>query len=119
MTKYFKEHPELSQGFAGNWNALDGDGLPLGDPRMKAVHYTRMEHQFHLKHAKERLAKEGRTHWYGGPTFAHPRQDLQAVFDALLIEATANGYPPERYAVETFDAQRKAFTYKHHQGIPA
>lgn len=116
MVKYFKERPQLTSGFEGNWNALDGDGLALGDSRLKAIHYTRMEHQFHLRYAVARLKAEGRSHWYTGPTFAHPRQDLQAVFDALLAEATAHGYPPEKYRVTPFETTRRAFTYTHHRG---
>jgi hypothetical protein len=117
LTKYFKEHPELSSGFEGNWNALDGDGMPVGDPRMKAIHYTRMEHQFHLKYARERLAKEGRAHWYAGPTFAHPRADLQALFDALYAEALSAGYTVGQYGVDAFaGSTRRNFTYTHHQG---
>lgn len=120
MTKYFRAHPELSSGFDGNWNALDGDGLAIGDPRMKAIHYTRMEHQFQLKYAIPRLKAEGRTHWYAGPVFQHPRPDLQALFDTLYAEALAAGYSVEQYRVDPFDgATRKAFTYKHHKGIPA
>lgn len=117
LSKYFKERPELSSDFAGNWNALDGDEMPIGDPRMKAIHYTRMEHQFHLKYASARLAKAGRTHWYTGPTFAHPRADLQALFDQLYAEALAAGYTVEQYEVDPFTgAQRRAFAYSHHQG---
>ena len=117
LTKYFKEHPDLSSGFAGNWNALDGDGMELGDPRMKAIHYTRMEHQFHLKYAGPRLAAEGRTHWYTGPTFAHPRPELQAMFDQLYAEAIEAGYTVEQYRVDAFTgAQRRDFAYTHHRG---
>lgn len=120
MTKYFRAHPELSSGFDGNWNALDGDGLAIGDPRMKAIHYTRMEHQFQLKYAIPRLKAEGRSHWYAGPVFQHPRPDLQALFDTLYAEAISAGYSVEQYRVDPFDgATRKAFTYKHHKGIPA
>lgn len=120
MTKYFRAHPELSSGFDGNWNALDGDGLAIGDPRMKAIHYTRMEHQFQLKYAIPRLKAEGLSHWYAGPVFQHPRPDLQALFDTLYAEAISAGYSVEQYRVDPFDgATRKAFTYKHHKGIPA
>jgi len=117
MTKYFRERPELSTGFTGNWNALDGDGLALDDPRLKALHYTRMEHQPHLTYAIPRLNAEGRSHWYTGPVFAHPRPDVQALFDRLYAEALAAGYTVDQYRVETFSgATRRAFTYKHHHG---
>ncbi len=117
MTKYFREHPELSSGFAGNWNCLDGDGMALDDPRIKAIHYTRMEHQLHFKYAFPRLKAEGRSHWYTGPTFNHPRPELQALFDSLYAEAIATGYTPDQYRVDAFDgSERRAFTYKVHKG---
>jgi hypothetical protein len=79
-----------------------------------------MEHQLHFKYALPRLKAEGRSHWYTGPVFAHPRQDLQALFDQLYAEALAAGYTVEQYRVDPFaGATRRAFTYKHHQGVPA
>jgi hypothetical protein len=71
-----------------------------------------MSTQPQLRHAVARLARDGRTHWYTGETAAHPRPELQALFDALLIEAEANGYGIERYRVDAFGgATRKDFTY--------
>ncbi len=117
VSKYFKEHQELTSGFAGNWNALDGDGLEIGDERLKAIHYTRMEHQFHLKYARSRLAAEGQSHWYTGQIFAHPRADLQALFDQLYADARAAGYSTDQYRVVPFSgATRRDFTYTHHKG---
>lgn len=121
MTKYFKDRPELSSGFHGNWNAIDGDGLALNDPRLKALHYSRMEHQPHLlKYAIPRLKAEGRSHWYAGPIFAHPRPDVQKLFDDFYTEALAAGYTVDQYRVEAFSgSERRAFMYKQHQGVPA
>lgn len=116
LSKYFKEHHELSSGFAGNWNCLDGDGLPLDDQRIKAIHYTRMEHQLHLKYAVPRLQAEGRSHWYTGPVGPHPRPELQALFDQLYAEAIASGYTIDQYRVDAFGgATRRNFTYTHSQ----
>lgn len=118
MLAYFTQRPELTSGFAGDWNALDGKGLvDLQSPHTKAVHYTRMETQPHLKYAVPRLKAEGRSHWYTGPIFPHPQADLQALFDALYQEALAAGYSLDQYRVEAFaGATRKDFRYKHHVG---
>lgn len=119
LSRYFKEHPSLSSGFAGNWNCIDGEGLPLDDPRIKAIHYSRMEMQPHLlKYAIPRLRAEGKRHWYEpAPIFHHERPDLQALFDQLYAEALEAGYTLEQYRVGAFaGAQRKGFAYKHHKG---
>lgn len=125
VLSYFRNNLGLLTAFDGNWDCADFEKDVkqkgnLNDPRIKAIHYTRMEQQLHLKHALKRLKAEGRKHWYTGDVFAHPRQDLQAMFDALLQEAIVNGYPPEKYRVQTFDGStRKGFTYSSHVGVPA
>lgn len=107
---YFRARPELFSQFAGNWDSPDGIGKDTG-----AVHYTRIETQLHLKHAVPRLQAEGRSHWYTGEVFQHANIALQAMFDGLLMEATAAGYGIERYRVTPFDgATRKDFAYKVH-----
>ena len=83
--------------FKGDWNNLDGkDGRPLD--KISALHYTDMRCQPQLRYANARLAAQGRRHWFDGKTFDHPRRDVQELFDQLLVEATENGYGPERYA---------------------
>jgi hypothetical protein len=95
MTRVVKP---LVQSFRGDWNNLDGEGYPnLDDPKLKALHYTSMPHQPHLAYAIPRLTKEGRRHWFDGKVQSHWRPDLKALFDRMLTEAKANGYPPERY----------------------
>lgn len=123
MLHYFRAHPELLSATDGNWDCADFEKSKdlekprLDDPRIKAIHYTRMEQQLHLKHAIPRLKAEGREHWYAGAIFQHPRQDLQVLFDRLLIEATAAGYGIENYRVKPFDgAERKDFKYTTHVG---
>lgn len=117
MSSYFKKHEHLLAKFTtGDWNVLDGKGYEdiRTDPRVKACHYTRMEHQCHLPYAVKRLKAEGKAHWYKGPIGPHPRKDVQEVFDELLQEAIANGYPPERYRVKPFGKMAKRdFVYKH------
>ncbi|MEN6306099.1 MAG: glycosyl transferase [Armatimonadia bacterium] len=99
MISYFASRPHLTQAFAGDWNCLDGEGHPnLRDGQLKALHYTDMGTQPQLRHALPRLAREGRKHWFNGQVRAHPRPDVEALFDELLAEAKANGYGPERYA---------------------
>jgi len=85
------------QPFKGQWNCLDGEGLALGDPRMKALHYTSIGTQLQLKHTLKRLEREGRRHWYDGKVEPHWRPELQELFDELLEEAAANGYGVDRY----------------------
>lgn len=87
------------QAFWGEWNVLDGKGFDdISDPSIEAIHYTSMSHQPQLRYAIPRLAAQGRKHWYDGETRQHWRNDLLNLFDDLLAEAVANGYPPERYA---------------------
>jgi hypothetical protein len=64
---------------------------------LKALHYTDIATQPSTRHALPRLAEQGRSHWYDGPIRLHGRDDIVTLFDALLAEATANGYGVERY----------------------
>lgn len=113
---YFKDRPELVSHYAsGDWNAHDT--FALSKPHIKATHYTRIEHQLHLPHAIARLKAQGKSHWYTGPVFAHPNQDLQRHFDAMLEEAQAAGLTYESFEYGSgVDISRRAFTYKHHKG---
>lgn len=121
MVNFFRAHPEHLSATEGNWDCGDLRGYELGDPAVKAIHYTRIETQLSLKHAVPRLAAEGRTHWYKGEIKQHGRPELQALFDELLEEATANGYGIERYRIaKPFKgATRKDFRYKTSEGAPA
>lgn len=130
VLNYFRAHQGLLDPFDGNWDCADFEKdthgkYSLSDPRIKAIHYTRMEQQLHLKHAVARLTREGRRHWYQGadgktPIFDHPRQDLQALFDTLLADALAAGYTLDQYRVEAFSgASRRDFGYSAHVGVPA
>lgn len=95
------------QKFVGNWNCLDGEKYSsITDPDIKMLHYTAIPTQLHLKYSLPRIAKEGGRHWFTGKPQAHPRKDLQKLFDDLLVEAIANGYPPERYRKEPYGDYR-------------
>ena len=84
--------------FEGNWNCLDGENFQnIEDPAIKAIHYTDMSCQPQLKYALPRLAAAGQKHWFDGTVRAHPRRDLQKLFDRLLSEAIEAGYTPESY----------------------
>lgn len=84
--------------FSGDWNCLDGQGYDdLSDPRLKALHYTAMNSQPHLKYAIPRLKAAGQKHWFDGKVIPHPRADVQALFDRLLAEAIEAGYKVENY----------------------
>lgn len=120
---YFRQHPELLAATDGDWDCAGfekssrPDNPRLDDPRIKAIHYTRIETQLHLKHAVARLRQEGRQHWYTGEVRNHARPDLQALFDALLAEAIAAGFTPDSYRNTGFvGATRRDFTYKAHVG---
>lgn len=98
LMEWFAKHQEYVEPFAGgDWNCLDLEPFDLHAPTTKAVHYTGIPTQPHLKYALPRLAREGRTHWYGGARRDHPRPELQALFDRYLAEAIENGFTPERY----------------------
>ncbi len=118
-SNYFKDRPALVSNYAsGEWNAHDA--FDLSNPRIKATHYTRIEHQLHLKHAIARLAKQGKSHWYTGPVFAHPNPALQSHFDAMLVEAQAAGLTYESFGYGSgVEISRRDFTYTAHKGTEA
>lgn len=98
MSNQFRNAPFVQPFDASqNWNCLDGEDLALNHPSVKAIHYTVMANQPHLKYAIPRLAAAGQKHWFDGKVQPHWRIDLVEMFDALLLEAAANGYPTERY----------------------
>lgn len=98
MVRLFRTHSNLVQPFHGNWNCLDGEDYDnLDDPEIKLIHYTAMRFQPQLRHARSRLAAEGRAHWFDGAPAVHWRADLIAMFDALLVEAGERGYPISKY----------------------
>lgn len=113
MEVFFRNNRHHMKAFDGDWNCIDGGSYStLTDARIKALHYSRISSQVHLKHAAARLKAEGRSHWYTGETHPHPRPEMQEMFDGLLAEALAAGYGPERYKVGKFDgAVRRDFVY--------
>lgn len=123
MTRYFIDRPQLAHPYGcGNWNTRDPKTADeLYAPSTKAVHYTRIEHQCHLPHAQRRLKAQGRSHWYSGPMFPHPNQELQRLFDRLLDEAKEAGYTYDSFGYdESASITRRDFTYKAHRGgVPA
>lgn len=101
MTMFLSSNPDLTGAFEGDWNCLDGVGHSnLLDGKLKALHYTDMSSQPHLRYAIPRLAAEGRKHWFNGKVRRHPRKDVEELFDRFLQEAINNGYAPERYMQE-------------------
>lgn len=88
----------MVQRFDGDWNCRDGeDYADINDPNIKLLHYTSIPTQPNHKHARARLAREGKPHWFAGPDKPHWRPEINEIFDGLLEEAIANGYGPERY----------------------
>jgi hypothetical protein len=90
----------------GNWNCLDGESYDsVLDSDIKIIHCTSIPHQPQLKYAVKRLEAKGQKHWsdHKYKPIKHWRQDIVDLFDRLLEEAKAAGYPPEKYETdETF-----------------
>jgi hypothetical protein len=87
----------------GNWNCLDGEQYAnLHDPDLKILHCTSIPTQPQLRHALPRLRAAGGQHWSRHVPQPHPRKDVVELFDAMLDEAIANGYPPEKYQATPF-----------------
>jgi hypothetical protein len=100
-------NPEQVQGFTnGNWNCLDGESYrTIWDRDVKIVHCTNIPTQPQLRYAVDRLAAKGQQHWSGHKyrPQRHWREDIIRLFDDMLREAKAAGYPPEKYeTAETF-----------------
>jgi len=87
----------------GNWNCLDGeDYRSLNDPDLKILHCTNIPTQPQLRHAVPRLRAAGLVHWSNRLPRPHPRNDVVELFDRLLVEAEANGYPRDKYVAAPF-----------------
>jgi len=118
VSAYFRDRRELVAAFDGDWNCVDAKGYnDLTDPRLKAIHYSRIETQLHLKYAMPRLAAQGREHWYQGEIRSHWRPDLVERFDGEYAAALAAGFTLDRYVVPPYGPYRKRnFVYKVHRG---
>lgn len=83
-----------------NWNCVDGEGLAVGDPTVKCVHFSDIATQPQLPLALRRLAAEGRKHWFEGALVDHPRPDLVEVFNRELEAAYASGLTLKQFYQE-------------------
>jgi hypothetical protein len=101
-----------------NWNCLDGEDKPLDAPSTKAIHYTAMANQPHLRHAIPRLAAAGREHWFNGRVEPHWRPDLIELFDRLLAEADAAGFPVSRYTADPIFGPYRKMDLAHYRAGP-
>lgn len=89
-----------SADYKDNWNCRDGEHYAtIHDPEVKVLHYTSIPTQPNHKHARARLAKEGKPHWFAGPDRDHPRREVIELFDSLLAEANEAGSGPETFRV--------------------
>lgn len=94
----FKQYRNLIQEFSENWNCVDGERYDnIRDERIKAIHYSSMRHQPHLKYAIPRLDKMGLKHWFDGVPVTHWREDLIKLFDEVYAESQDNGFPIDLY----------------------
>ncbi len=120
MTRKYAQNPSAVQRFDGNWNCLDGEHYAdLADPDIKAIHYSSMRHQPHLKYATKRLALTGAEHWFGSEPADHWRPDLQALFDVEIEAARRAGFPAVRYTLDPiFGKYKKLNVSKQGQTIP-
>jgi len=92
----------------GNWNCLDGEAYAsVRDPDVKILHCTAIPTQPQLRYAVKRLAAAGQSHWSKHQPRPHPRTDVVELFDEMLAEAKAYGYPPEKYQGERFGNYRR------------
>lgn len=91
----FQQRPQLAQTFDRQWNNFDGENDDLED--IKILHYTDMSTQMHMGMAKERLEKEGRTHWYDGDVRLHRRPEVRELFKKYYDEAIAEQKLPTDY----------------------
>jgi hypothetical protein len=115
MRRHFAEHLDVLSKFDGDWNCTDLRGYEyISDPRIKAIHYSRIETQPHLKWAIPRLRTLGLEHWYKGKVYEHGRKDLIELFDFTLTEALAAGYTLDRYETGITQLKRRDFKYKVH-----
>lgn len=92
--------------FEGEWNCLDGKDDDKGafrqtiyDGKVKLIHYTHIPTQPNHPHARKRLAREGRPHWYNGSDEKHPMPEITELFDRMLKEAEEAGRGPETFRV--------------------
>lgn len=95
LIHFFNDHPEFTHRLHPDENNVDGENRPLKDIRI--LHYSDIGTQFTHKYAFPRLAAEGARHWFDGDVLAHPRTDLQALFDQYYADALAAGYTLEAY----------------------
>lgn len=117
LSAVFRNAPFLQE-FEGNWNCLDGESYAsLADPAIKAIHYTNMAQQPHLRYAIPRLRAGGHRHWFDGKVQTHPRGDLVQLFDDLLYEANQDGFSVESYCEEPrYGEYRKRSLVNYHGG---
>jgi hypothetical protein len=108
LCRVFQQQRARVGAFDGDWNCVDLKGYDdINDPRIKAIHYSKMPCQPHLKYAIPRLKAEGRRHWYDGELAPHWRPELVSLFDDLYTEAQAAGYTVDRYQVPAFGRYTK------------
>lgn len=113
MTLVFRNAPWLQSFEPGqNWNCLDLESYTtIDDPRIKAIHYTSISTQPHLRWAIPRLERAGLKHWFEGTVKTHHRADLIRLFDSEFMAAVKAGYPIDRYMTdEPFGPYTKAST---------
>lgn len=92
---YFSSVTSCVQPFVGNWNCIDGEGLPIKD--IHALHYSSMSHQLSHKYSVPRLSASKEKHWFDGHIMPHPRKELQDLYDKLYSEALKEGLKVEDY----------------------
>lgn len=86
--------------YAGDWNCRDGrEHETIYDGDVKVLHYTHIPTQPNHRHARERLLREGKKHWYPGPDQTHPKREIIDLFDGMLEDAVTAGRGPETFRV--------------------
>lgn len=87
--------------FEGDWNCRDGDSYDdINDPAIKLIHYTKIPTQPNHAHARARLYRENKPHWFAGPDESHWRPELTELWERTFAEAKAAGFTPESYRLK-------------------
>lgn len=114
LKKYYKVNTGVIQPFDTEYNNIDGENSPI--EQIKILHYSDMGTQFSHALSVPRLAGEGRKHWFDGQVMAHPRKDLQSLFDRYYQEALDNGYSLDNYRLPEVFGEFPKFSQKAYTG---
>lgn len=94
------EHPELAAPLPDGWGLRDIDYSRAPEAVTGSVHYAQVGLQPHQRHARARLARTGREHWFRGARLPHYSPALIDLFERELAAASKAGTLPEQFTPE-------------------